>query len=252
MGVNLLNERGFVVYNRKSPNPYWEELRSTKEKQVKNLYASLPTNRTNIYENLGNSLIRMGEIEQQKELALIKSIFGTDVDGNSIDITQETELQLINHLNEIMVGKESYLQAQKQLKLAQQQYEQGKKNLAPSISSLFLPKLQQYLGQGINNFIKTRKDTKTVEDIVRDWDKQWERVLDTAIDRAMKELLTHQTDIEDIFGTYVDNPNLYNVYVNEARESFHKVLKQKIGTDNIHSLMRNQMTSIQQKITQIL
>ena len=243
---NILPNDGYVVYSSQwdgglGKHAWWNRVRQKQEDKVLNLLAHLPSENNDYYFQIGENLIKLGEQERNKELALISKALDIQVD-------EKDEVELINRFNEVIIGVQNYKRALNQINLAVANYKNGQKQMAPVLSSLYLPKLQQRLGEAIVNFIHKYEEELMHGDLT-DWENMWEQLLTKAIDQALEDLLqyTNKDKIKDIYGTDVVHTELLDEFRNN-RDLFHTIIRNKINFEKVHDILIKNLEQVQIKL----
>lgn len=240
--MDILTENGYVVYTRTSGNRYWENIRSLKEAQVKNLMAQLPQADDSFYQSIGDNLIALGNMEREKELNLIEKAFGVSIPRSNEYPAIEKEF--IQKFNEILIGEEQYKRALAQIKEAKKNYEDGKKSLAPTLSSLFLGKLNKFLVPAFKQYVQTHKQQILHHD-TSGWETMAEQILEDASEKALEELFTTTSkDDFNIFGTYATNVEMFEEFTRN-KGIFFDLVKEKINLDNVRKILSDHLKDIQ-------
>lgn len=243
--MDILNESGFVVYQRDSRNAYWRRIRQKKEAQVRNLMGQIPAPNNDYYSRIGENLISLGKGERAKEIALINQALGTNFNVSDVAIEKE----FIENFNQILIGADRYKKALQQITKANEEYTRGKKSLAPVLSSLFLSKLNKHLVPDLRKYINSHTEEILAGD-TSDWEAISSEVLQKAAHKALEELLTTTSNLKDgeidIFGTYATNVDLFKEYLKEENSKiFFDLIESKIGLDNIKSIVAKHLEKIQ-------
>lgn len=226
-GKDALNRYGYVVYDdtRRSNSVAWESARLAQKEKIESWYATLNVRPSaQQYVDVGQYLINLGEMERQKEIALMKSVLG---EGFS---TPENEKMLIEQFNQVIIGKDQYEDALHRIEIA---LSKNGKGLAPTISSLFTSKLNTIFGRKINELIKKElKDADTDEKIEASLDRMEKNIVEVfnnSVDKAWEETLKYQntSKTDDEYGSLKGYEDLYNLY--KSNEAFQKIFKESIG-----------------------
>jgi len=244
-GVDALDDNGYVVYNRRSNNSRLEKTRQEQESLIRSYYSDFQSRPTlNQYEEVGKFLIELGQSEEEKEKELIKSVLGIEVkDTNDIK-------NFIKNFNEVLVGAEQYKDALDRIGIALQEGE--KAGLAPSISSLYVSKLNKILGRKVNDFIhKELENVKTDEDLDKSIKRMEEGIIDIfeeSFDETIEELLSYQNKNKtpDRFGTGSGYQELLNLF--KSNKIFQQIYKTKIrksfSDESIKNIIRQNVNAI--------
>ena len=246
----LVNDHGYIVYEdqKRSSVAYLEKIRQTEKEKIENAsknVLSIFNDRKGYFAEAGQRLIDMGEKEEERERALIDKAFGENTEN------LVTSGDFIRAFNEILVGKERLKQAVVQIQLALENKKTTKKQLAPSLSSLYLSKLNKELGIRVNEYIHAHEAELLAGD-TSDWEEAFKDILLRCAEDALEELLTktNNGNAVDIFGTYVDHQNLFDQYKEDvkAQEIFADLIRKKVDLDKISKLMKTNIESIKERI----
>ena len=247
-GVDALDSNGYVVYNRRSNNSRLEKTRQEQESLIRNYYSDLQSRPTlDQYREVGKFLIELGQSEEKKEKELIESVLGIEV-KNTDDVKK-----FIENFNEVLVGTKQYEDALRRIGIALQEGE--KAGLAPSISSLYVSKLNKILGRKVNDFIhKELKNVKNDEDFDKSIKRMEEGIIDVfeeSFDEAIEELLSYQNKNKtpDRFGTgsgyqelldlFKSNKIFQQIYKTKIRKSFNDESIKNIIRQNVNAIKAN-------------
>lgn len=244
-GVDALDSNGYVVYNRRSNNSRLEKTRQEQENLIRNYYSTFQSAPTlDQYREVGKFLIELGQSEEKKEKELIESVLGIEVkDTDSVK-------KFIKNFNKVLVGTKQYEDALNRIGIALQEGE--KAGLAPSISSLYVSKLNKILGRKVNDFIhKELKNVKTDEDLDKSIERMEEGIIgifEESFDEAIEELLSYQNKNKtpDRFGTGSGYQELLNLF--KSNEIFQQIYKTKIrksfSDESIKNIIRQNVNAI--------
>lgn len=259
--ADILNERGYVVYS-KNWKPefektsywgvYWEKIRAEKEEQVKSLYSLVQ--RSDLIKELSNlktigrHLITLGEAERKKELNLIKKVFGDN-------ISLSTEEEVIKHFNEVLTGAGNYKKALEQITLAEKVYKesgrkkQGKSQLAPVLSSLFLSEFTTIFHHRLKNLLFQHQE-EVMNGDASFWESRYEQIITESADQALTKLLKTKgvaKNEPDIFGRLEKHLELFEDYT-KNKDVFFKIVNSKIGMESLRNIITNNLKIIQDKL----
>lgn len=250
-GKDALDDKGYVVYQRDSHNPRWKKARANQKQIIDSYYSTISTKPTlDQYIQVGEFLMSLGEAEENKERRLIESVIGIEVDKD------RGVKEFIEQFNQVLVGAKQYQDATTRLRIA---LDLGDKaGLAPTISSLYVSRLNKILGERINNYIhQTMKDAKTPEEIDRAIDKMEEGIMEVfegAFEEALQDLLSYKntTGETDRFGTgsgypellelFNSNPVFKNIYEQKIRKAFSDESIRNIIRQNREKIKKNTRT----------
>lgn len=244
-GVDALDDKGYVVYTRKSNNTRLEKTRKDQEDIIRSYYASLGEKPSlDQYRQVGNFLVDLGKAEERKEKKLIESVLG-------IKLTSKDDVKkFIDSFNQVLVGTKQYEDAVKRIGIALKEGE--KAGLAPTISSLYVSKLNKILGRKVNDFIHKELDkAKTPEDIDKAIQNMEEKIIDVfeeCFDEAFEDLLSYQNKnhTDDRFGTGSGYQELLDLF--HSNKIFQEIYKQKIrksfNDESIKNIIKNNEKAI--------
>ena len=177
---NVLTEEGYIVYTRETASYKWEKIRQFKQKEVENLMGKIPNANDNYWLKIADNLEALGKNERARELALLQQGLGEEV---SVD----DEYKFIDQFNQVIIGVDLYERALKQIKLSKQQFDEGKKTMAPVISSLYMSKLKTRLGKTLVQFVQEHEQVALFVDHVAER-KSTEIMVDFAVVHLEDEL----------------------------------------------------------------
>ena len=249
----LVNDHGYIVYERDTNRisiSYLEKIRKDEAEKINKAaenVLSITTNKRGYFSEAGQKLIDLGIKEEARERALIDKVFGV----NTEKIVSEADF--IKAFNEIMIGKERFEQAVYQIKLALEKKTTGKvkKQLAPTISSLYLSKLNQKFGEKVNEYIH-KHQAELLNGDTSKWERDVESIFLESASEALEALLsyTNKTGQVDIFGTYIEHEELFEQYVKDmnARAIFSELIKKKVDLKKMTNLMRENLETIQKRL----
>lgn len=225
-----------VVYDWSSSNFFWEDRRKTALDYLSSSKFIFDANYTELTA-LGGRVKTQGEAERKKERDFLKNAL-PDLDFDSISDTD-----LIQKLNEIMHGKKQYENALTRIHAAiRDSNDTGRKNLAPSVSSLFT----SYLGTELSNVFKEFVAQAKPSDPYIAWTSFLENHLNEAIDKAFRamteEIGTKDREVNPIYGDVDQWREIGEAYrtIEGFAQEFQQMIRSKINFDAALNMFKDE------------
>lgn len=212
----------YIIYERKSNNPYWE----SKRQEAENLLSKIPINPpTDPFEFIGE----MGEKEKQKEIRFLQTFGNKIIDSNCSDY------ELVETFNELFQSKDRYKRLLDRIKKVQTtttKKNERIKAMAPNLESLYGSYLESHL---VRVFAATNFQTKTNEQI----DKLVDKAIDNAIMDTLKEMSEKGLN-DEIYGMSEDLIQVVQLLEQDeqAKDLFVTNMRQAIGNEPIDKLKK--------------
>lgn len=229
---------GKVIYkrgNKNKPGSFWRNVHEKNVKEASNFDFLYKDNSTEEkFRQAGDSLLRLGQKERKKELALLKEI--------GMEIRTDADIKtFIKNFNEILMGAKQFKAASDRLKFALLKENSGKASRAPTISSWFTSYLGTELNQRINKFITVNQKNFINEDFTV-WEDGIEKVINEAIDAALEKSLTKVKKVKgkEQYGDSSTWDEVYKAFVElEFADDFRDMIKSKLNFDAIRKMKKN-------------
>ena len=238
-------KNGDVVYHRgaSSEIKYWQQVHYAAiagADSIGGLYSE--KDEMGKYVAAGKNLISLGNSERQKELALIRAA-GFDV------YNEEDIAEFIKKFNEVLMGKEQFENAQKRLKEALQNKNQGKASRAPTIASWYTSALGTALNKNLSDFLS---DFTNRLDVPFDlWIGTLDNLIDKSITEAFEAILT-KTKAQEGKELYGDSEQWKEIYelsqrMNNFNDYFIQMIRSKINFDSLQGMLQNESIKLKNK-----
>lgn len=211
----------YIIYERKSNNPFWEERRQ----EAENLLSKIDLNPP---QNVFDYISQMSKKEREKEIKFLQT-FGPAIDPDCSD------KELVDNFNSLLQGQERFNRLKERIKEIQRilkEEDPNFKGMAPTLEALYGSYLESRL---VRVFAATNFLNKT--------DKEIDELVDRAIDKAIIDTIKEMEQkgiINAIYGTSADfTPVVRELEESEtARDLFITNMKKAIGYDPIKQLKK--------------
>ena len=237
---NVLTEEGYIVYTRETASYKWEKIRQFKQKEVENLMGKIPNANDNYWLKIADNLEALGKNERARELALLQQGLGQEV---SVD----DEYKFIDQFNQVIIGVDLYERALKQIKLSKQQFDEGKKTMAPVISSLYMSKLKTRLGKTLVQFVQEHEQ-EIISNNLDKIDALWRKEIEEAVLLAFEDLANYvnKNKKEDVYGTEESHTYLLEEFSRQRNKNiFYEIVSKKINLEKTVSALQENLEKIQ-------
>ena len=242
----LTVSNGYIVYQRgaESNSPYWRSVHKKAVADASTISSIQLGEKNNKLIEAGNRLISLGEIEQQKELALINQATGGSM--SSADDIKE----FIRNFNEILIGKQQFEKAIERIEDAITEPKQEKASRAPTIASWFTSYLGTSLNQNITQFIDQNTSALIKKDFSL-WAAELDNIIDKSIDQAFENMLIkmEKDPNKELYGDQETWSEIYKAsqQLNGFNTYFREMIRSKIDFSKISNLLEQEGIDITKK-----